>query len=464
MNLSTTTTTATSLQRSLQGDAPMATSTNIHLSPEHDHGIVSHNLSEESARVASEVLQEDMRSHHVFFNQSGFHNHIPHHVLSLYALGATPEQIRAAYDKNSSYQRPKMPVDEDVVSQMGKAEGFLKYLGQEKHYSNYLEFFQRQMKEKGEERVLGEYLFSDSGGEVAELMLGRLFGGLIHPFIHFGFGLEFNQPAIVAEGLAQTAVHEDWYGPLFFWPVEKAAGGMAKHGKKSMLQILEEIRADEKLARSAQYDDGQRMRNGVLKRAPDEMIKYAAEFTVSVDQVEEKTAEIINTVAYFTSAAQRPDKQIKFDFFYIHGVNSTIFLSKIIRLPYLDDVTKARILEWTGRLDLLLYVAYGAADLHLDEITKYPAAKSWEEIYSYCNGQSSDDGHLPKLVRALKNGERACRPFEDRAEELGLKIKGDMWLKIANMVMDSTGQDPQWVRGAGFDEAWKNLEERRSRL
>lgn len=73
MNLSTTAT-AASLQRSLQGDAPMATSTNIHLSPEHDHGIVSHNLSEESARVASEVLQEDMRSHHVFFNQSGFHS------------------------------------------------------------------------------------------------------------------------------------------------------------------------------------------------------------------------------------------------------------------------------------------------------------------------------------------------------------------------------------------------------
>ena len=71
-----------------------------------------------------------------------------------------------------------MPLDEDVVSQMGKAEGFLKYLGQEKHYSNYLEFFHRQMKEKGEERVLGEYLFSDSGGEVTELMLGRLFGGI----------------------------------------------------------------------------------------------------------------------------------------------------------------------------------------------------------------------------------------------------------------------------------------------
>ncbi|GKZ19674.1 hypothetical protein AbraIFM66951_003702 [Aspergillus brasiliensis] len=446
-------------------DLNTATSTHIYLSPKADPGIISHNVTEESARVASDVLQKDMRSHHVFFNQIGFHNHIPHHILSLYALGATPEQIQAAYEKNSSYQRPRLPVDEDVVRQMKEEQGFLKCLGQEKHYSNFLTFFQRQMEDHGVEWVLGQYLFSDSRAEVAEKMLGRLFGGLIHPFIQFGFGLEFNQPAIMAQGLAQTAVHEDWYGPLFFWPVEKAAGGVAKHGGKSMLQILEEIRADEKLARSAQYDDSHRMKTGVLKRAPDEMIKYAAEFTVPVDRIEEKAAEIINTVAYFASAAQRPDKQIKFDFFYIHGVNSTIFLSKIIHLSYLDVFTKARIVEWVGRLDLLLYVAYGAAELHLDEVTKYPVTKGWEEIYEYCNDQSGDDGHLPKLVRALKNGERACRPFEYRAEELGLKIKGDMWLKIANMVMDSTaGQDPQWVRGAGFDEAWKNLEERRSRL
>lgn len=115
-------------------------------------------------------------------------DHIPHHILSLYALGATPQQIRAAYEKNSSYQRPKIPVDEDVVNQMGDEKGFLKYLGLGKHYSNYLEFFQRQMKEKGEERVLGEYLLSDSGAEVAENMLGRLFGGI---FLSFSLRLSF---------------------------------------------------------------------------------------------------------------------------------------------------------------------------------------------------------------------------------------------------------------------------------
>lgn len=75
MNSSTATT--TNIPRSLLNDAIMATSTNIHLSPETNPGIISHNVSEESARAASEVLQEDMLSHHVFFNQSGFHSMFP---------------------------------------------------------------------------------------------------------------------------------------------------------------------------------------------------------------------------------------------------------------------------------------------------------------------------------------------------------------------------------------------------
>ncbi|PYH96124.1 hypothetical protein BO71DRAFT_482315 [Aspergillus ellipticus CBS 707.79] len=439
-------------QSDSQRATAMATARKVHLSLA-DSGVVSHKIREDSARTTSEVLQDDMEKHHVFFNDSGFHNHIPHHLLSIYALGASPDEIKTAYASNKSYQRPVPPVDETVVNSLHDKERFRKCLGRENHYSNFLTFFQKDIDEKGVEAVLKEYLFC--GDENAESMLERLFGGLTHPFIHFNFGIEFNQPAIIAQGLAQTAVHEDWIGPLFFQPVEKAAGGIGKPGKKSMLQILEEIRADKKLMGSSHWTDSTRMKNGVLKRASDEMIKYAAEFTVSADQVEQKIAEIINTVAYYASAAQRPGKQIKFDFFYIHGVNSSIFLSQIASLPFLEDRTKLRLLEWTGRLDLMLYVAYGAPDLRLEEVTNYPATRSWESIFRYSTAQSRDDGHLPKLVRALKNGERVCRPFEAQAQERGLKIMGDMWLKIANMVMDSTrDQHARWVRGAGFDEAW----------
>lgn len=52
----------------------MATATRIHLSPMTDSGIYSFNVREDSAQTASQILQEDMEKHHVFFNNQGFHS------------------------------------------------------------------------------------------------------------------------------------------------------------------------------------------------------------------------------------------------------------------------------------------------------------------------------------------------------------------------------------------------------
>ena len=94
---------------------------------------------------------------------------------------------------------------------------------------------------------------------------------------------------------AQTAVHKDWTGPRYLFPAEKAAGGVGKPGKKTMLQLLEEAAADKKLAHSASWADGNKLQDGVLKQAPEEMIKYAAQFTVSEEQMQEKFAETVDT-------------------------------------------------------------------------------------------------------------------------------------------------------------------------
>ena len=118
------------------------------------------------------------------------------------------------------------------------------------------------------------------------------------------------------------------------------------------------------------------------------------------------------------------------DFFYIHCVNSTIFFSKIINLPVLDNATKVRMLEWKGRLDLLMYVSRGAPDLLLDEVTRYPLKDDWSAIFSRATAHPGDDGHLAKLARAVAHGQRVCQPFESRRK---MPISGDMWLRIGNM-------------------------------
>lgn len=443
----------------------MATAKNIHLSPTTDTGVWSTGITEDSARTASEVLQEDLEQHHVYFNNMGFHNHIAHHILTIYALGASPAEIKAAYDRNKTYQRSPMPVKEDVVQSLYDKAQFKDALGKERNYPNFLEFFQREIQQRGVEGTLKEYVFREKDGdECAESMLVRLFGGLLHPIIHLGFAIEFNQPAIVAEALAQTAVHEDWTGPRFLLPTEKVAGGIGNPGMKTMLQLLEEAHADSKLANSVSWEDGNKLRDGVLKRAPDEMINLAAQFTVSEEQIQEKFAEMVDVSVYYTSAAQRRSKTVKFDFFYIHAVNSSIFYNKILALPFLDIRTKLRLLEWKGRMDLLLYVSRGAPELYPDEITRYPITNDWSSIITQSNQHAHDDGHLSKLVRALKNAEEnVCRPFEGQAQTRGLKVTGDAWLKIANMVNDSVkgrGEDHMWVRSTGFDEAWTQFEDR----
>lgn len=218
-----------------------------------------------------------------------------------------------------------MPVDEGVVQSLRDKSAFKECLGREKNYPNFLEFFQREIQAKGVERVLRDYVFA--GDERAESMLARLFGGmllsflllfwvsfcmhmmwelmeigLLHPIIHLGFAIEFNQPAIIAEALAQTAIHEDWTGPRFLWPTEKAAGGVGKPGKKTISQLLEEARADKKLANSATWEDGNKLRDGVLKRASEEMINCATQFTVSEEQVQEKFAEMVDMSGKYTAS------------------------------------------------------------------------------------------------------------------------------------------------------------------
>lgn len=71
-------------------------------------------------------------------------------------------------------------MDENVVQSLHDKAKFKESLGKGKNYPSFLEFFQREIEQKGVERVLSEYVFS--GDENAESMLVRLFGGML-PFI-----------------------------------------------------------------------------------------------------------------------------------------------------------------------------------------------------------------------------------------------------------------------------------------
>jgi hypothetical protein len=121
------------------------------------------------------ILTRDQK-HHVFFNKDGYHNHIVHHLLSLYGLGAPADVIEQRYKENASYQRSPGQLDERVLEDLTHPENFKKYLYKEKYYKTFLTFWQNEFEKKGWENVLNEYIFA--GDERADDLLGRLFAGL----------------------------------------------------------------------------------------------------------------------------------------------------------------------------------------------------------------------------------------------------------------------------------------------
>lgn len=133
---------------------------------------------------------------------------------------------------------------------------------------------------------------------------------------------------------------------------------------------------------------------------------------------------------YYTGGAQNPAKRIKFDFFYMHCLNCAIFLPTFLAQPWLSTENKIRILEWKGRMDLLIYASRGCAEPRPDDIKNYKPSKSWGDIFTSVAGHGGDDGHAAKLVRLLAYGEKACKPYEGKD---GFPVTGDMWIKLGNM-------------------------------
>jgi hypothetical protein len=182
----------------------MATATKIHLTPSEAGIFHAPGITVESAAKASEVLQENHDKFHIYYNDEGFHvttlipqltpncpcwilfsdetttqNHIVHHILTIYALGASPEDIQKQYDENKSYQQPAEPVHQDAVNELADPEKRKKYLGKSVYSSDFQIFYQKEIERLGWEAALIEHVFK--GDESADDMLVRLFMGTYSP-------------------------------------------------------------------------------------------------------------------------------------------------------------------------------------------------------------------------------------------------------------------------------------------
>ncbi|KAI1849401.1 hypothetical protein JX266_004896 [Neoarthrinium moseri] len=435
----------------------MATAYTVNIKPDNT-GLWHFGQSESAAQKATELLNKDIEKHHVFFNQDGFHNHISHHLLALYGTGASAEDLVKGYRENEDYQRPAMKAHESLFEDLRDWDKAKKRLGKEQYYTDWLLFYQHEIERLGWQKALAEYMFK--GDERSDDMFVRMYAGFVHPLIQLMYGVEWDQPAIVAMALAQASVHNDQLRKFLM-----EAEGQAKSAPTPMPRIaslLDDVAKDEKLRNSPDLDDGNKVRDGVLGRAWDEALKYSAQVKVLPEELEERTAEMFNTAIYEASAAAiYKDKDPKYEFFLMHHVNVSPIFITLNKQDWISVENKIRMLEWKIRLDLIQYSARGSPKLSVDKIKNYvpkdrkpgPAVELLPRMHQFV-----DDGHAIKLFRAIGVGKEACNPYADKE---WMPIKGDLWNQVAHMVADSVeAPGPTWVRNAGFDEAWKEVHDR----
>lgn len=460
----------------------MATPYRMHIVPENT-GLWKVPQTEASARKASELLQQDLRDHHVFFNEDGFHNHIPHHILALYGTGADAAAMQRAYDANASYQRPALPLHSDIgpPEQLRDWSHAKKLLGRERHYPDLLAFFQREIDRRGPlgwRDVLAEHVF---GGGAATATtddderrtdtLVRLFSGFVHPLIQLMYGVEWEQPAVVAEALAQAGVHGDEIRDFLVGSEALAAklhagGAEEDYRMPSIASLYEQAAAHDKIASSVRNEDGNKLVQGVLTRAKDEMVALAAKVRVRPEELEERTVEMYNEAVFVAaSAAAHPTKHVKFDFFLMHHVNVAPIFLTINAAPWIPTHAKVRLLEWKIRMDLAQYAARAVPPMSIDRIAAYKpksgtAATKEEEPIDVVSRLHSfdDDGHAIKLGRAAGICQQVSAQYEDRD---WMRLKGrENWMKVLHMIVDSVeGPGQRWVRTTGLEEAWKDVED-----
>ncbi len=132
------------------------------------------------------------------------------------------------------------------------------------------------------------------------------------------YGVEFGLDGVVAEGLAQAAVHAGDIGG-FLLDAEQAANGAEERGKgEGVMELVEAVRRDGKLSGAARYGDANKVRDGVLVRARGEMVALAARVRVRPEEVGERTAEMFDAAVFVAAGAALVKEGVKvpkFDFF-----------------------------------------------------------------------------------------------------------------------------------------------------
>ena len=118
----------------------------------------------------------------------------------------------------------------------------------------------------------------------------------------------------------------------------------------------------------------------------------------------------------------------------------------------------------------MTYAGMGAPEPNFDWLLSHPSKlrnQTWATVFDrVCYHE--DDGHMCKMIRVMKHAENVSKPYDHLPQ---FKVKQGMFLPAAIAAIDSGSKQPmEWtkhfdfLRGAGYPEAWGNVPLRSERV
>lgn len=413
----------------------------------------------DATQTLAESIQDNHEKHHIYFDEDKRHNHSVHYLLALYDFGASSSILKAAYNRELHYQRPPPEVHGNVLQDLSDESKWNEFIGKAEYYSDFLAFFTKEIKELGWKDTVRKWLFR--GTPVTERLFVNIHSGLYHTLIHLGYGIEFQIPAVIAEGLAQFATTDLYIGDALL-DIEKAAkeADPERKNNKTIYELANEIYDNPAISRAAKWEDGNKFK-AVIARAGKELAEIALQWRCKPENLIEKAAEASNGGALLCVSATRPDKATHYDFFLMHCLTSTIFLNVLVGQDWIPTEAKCRMLDWKVWCDLLTYASRGAPKLYPREVQTYvpkviPRGNPWLDIIDrILVYEDKTIGHGVKVIRALAYGEQICRPYVGKP---GFLMADDMWWKAAAILMDYLEEGgKEYIFSVGFEEAWAGI-------
>ncbi|OCF42806.1 hypothetical protein I317_03408 [Kwoniella heveanensis CBS 569] len=495
-------------------------------------------VSWDSTKAVREVLEENDRGYDIYEKARFAHNHFPHSALTRYALGGSPKLLRDTWDHDRPHLVSLDPADKgrkdidvkDVPEKIDASNwGDRRYIGVKGNYSRYLVFFHKELAKLGPLETLNRYVFSpqanwepfkcdDEKEREGPMMLDRLVGGVLHPFIHAGFGLEFNDRVTLAEGLAEAAIHSDElnapvltpeYIKEVLHPSNPPSCAREPRLGRSLLEIYSIMLSSNKLT-PAPYDKDSLINDKLklatqdgkaeaLRKLVDEWSLTDEELADGKDGWERKFEEVAILVTLLACATGREGRPPRVDFFLMHTLTSSIFIPTY--LPLLSTPNRRVLLRAYTLVALHTALARGKPRINSTLLMSYdafPTAPGSESLVKPKKGKiigdpekkesrngwldvvesslAYTDSHVPKAIRSLlhfSNHYGAYPPGSFIGTYLaggqthetipGLaQVDGSVFIRAAGMIMQQLGwtregqEEGNWdFEGIGYDEVWE---------